>query len=203
MSDDAAEVDPVRRRAGRCGKSKGKGQIRSDEVDVDKFDGEDPDRQAMNRTDNQPMRIRPDILPRLAATTAALVAAAGCVTTDANGKPIAREVRTKLIAQDQATAEATLDGSRIVAMGKPAIAFLYPGVGWVSVRDLDAKSIIFSGENAGIKTLYTVTTDGTLTGAASKGADGGTLVTEIAAVNKTHTFAITYRADGLTGANSQ
>jgi hypothetical protein len=122
---------------------------------------------------------------------------AGCVTTDSQGKPIARETKSVQDLRARAMAEATLDGGRIVASGRPPIAFLYPGTGWVSVRDVDDNSIIFSGENAGSKTLYSITADGKLTGTVARTADG-TGVTEIATVNKGHTFVITYLAGGLT-----
>ena len=124
---------------------------------------------------------------------ALLAASAGCVTTDATGKPIAREAApTKQSVRDAAMAEALLDGSRIVASGRPgSVAFLYPGTGRLTVRDLTDRTIPFSTEDVGVKTLFAITADGRLTGSVSKTPDAPS-VTELATVAKAHEFVITY-----------
>ena len=128
--------------------------------------------------------------------------ASGCVTTDGNGKPIAHEVRTAQSMRDAALAEATLDGSRVVASGHPPLAFLYPGTGRLSVRDIDAGSIVFTVElpdrpENQAKTLISVGIDGKLTGSVGR-PDGTTRATDIALVNKSHEFVITYLPGTIT-----
>lgn len=125
------------------------------------------------------------------------LALVGCVTTDERGKPIPHEVKggRAVAPLDAAMANATLDGSRVVASGKPPIAFLYPGTGRLAIRDLNTNYIPFSIEptaEPGAKTLISITADGKVTGTAS--GDRGQTVTEVAAVDKSHVFVITYQA---------
>lgn len=133
----------------------------------------------------------------LSAVAVSITALAGCVTTDANGKPIARDAKTRVDAYDAAMAAATLDGSRIVASGKPgAIAYLYPGTGRLSVRDLDSNTIPFSidlteRDGPSVKTMIAISADGKLTGTTSNG--NGPTVTDIANVNKAHSYVITFQ----------
>lgn len=131
----------------------------------------------------------------LAGIFAALSGLAGCVTTDANGKPVAREVKAKPDAMEAALANATLDGSRVVASGRPPIAFLYPGSGRLSIRDLNTSYIPFSIEptaELGPKTLIAISADGKVTGTAT--GESGPKVTDVAAVDRSHVFVITYQA---------
>ena len=130
-----------------------------------------------------------------------LPALAGCVTTDASGNPIARDVKGKGVTLEAAMASATLDGSRVVASGRPPIAFLYPGTGRLAIRDLNTDYIPFSIEptpEPGPKTLISITADGKVTGTAS--GEAGRHVTEVATVDKSHVFVITYQAVTATAA---
>ena len=129
----------------------------------------------------------------------AAVLLVGCIETDGNGRPIAHEVRPARSTRSNVMADATVDGSRIVANGRPPIAFLYPGTGRLSVRDVDSGSIVFTVElpdrpDNQVRTLIGISADGKLTGSVAK-PDGTTGTTVIADVNKSHAFVITYLPD--------
>lgn len=132
----------------------------------------------------------------LILASVALASLAGCITTDANGKPIPHEEKPKVTPLDIAVSNATLDGSRVVASGKPPIAFLFPGTGRLAIRDITTSDIPFSidlttAKDEPKRTLIRIEADGKITGTAS-GANGP-VVTELGAANKSHAFVITYQ----------
>lgn len=117
------------------------------------------------------------------------VALAGCIV-DQPAKP-RPSPQAGVIATDMDWSRvATTDGSRIVARGKPPLTFIYPGTGRLSVRDLEANSILFSIElpagTAMEKTQISISADGKFTGKTAAG------ITDLGQVNKSHTYVITY-----------
>lgn len=118
------------------------------------------------------------------------IAFSGCITVDEPAKPKASPDAGIINNEMDWSRVATTDGSRIVARGKPPLTFIYPGTGRLSVRDLEANSILFSIEmpqgSAIEKTQISIATDGKFTGRTAAG------VSELGLVNKSHTYVITY-----------
>ena len=116
---------------------------------------------------------------------------AGCFpVNDKPAKPV-EPASAGVIATDMDWSRvAATDGSRIVARGKPPLYFIYPGTGRLSVRDLDANSILFSIEipanMSPEKTQISIAADGKFAGKTAAG------VTDLGIVNKSHTYVITY-----------
>ncbi len=134
------------------------------------------------------MRHQQAIFLLLAACGFAVIG--GCTIEDQPAKPHAAPDAGVIATDMDWSRVATTDGSRIVARGKPPLTFIYPGTGRLSVRDLEANSILFSIELPAStpteKTQIMIAADGKFTGKTAAGA------TELGTVNNKHTFVITY-----------